>query len=94
MEEDVTGQARKMGRYGNTDGWRMDSPHPFIGVEIDARYLSITGRDRFKDGSYTIGEGIVYRTLVPGNTESHGAGPGVSPGRKIGPSDGDYLMSI
>jgi len=93
MEEDVTGQARKMGRYGNTDGWRMDSPHPFTDVEIDTRYLEITGRYRFKDGSYTPGDGIVYRTLVPNNTESEGA-LGVSPGRKIGSSDADYLMSI
>ena len=93
MEEDVTGQARKMGRYGNTNGWQMDAPTAFTSVEIDTRYLEITGRDRFKYGSYTPGAGVVYRTLVPNNSECQGAGPGVSPGRKIGSSDADYLAS-
>jgi len=72
-ETDVTGYGRKMGRHGGTNGIHMDAPHPYTSVEIDERVLAETGRDFFKVGTYTLGEGIRFRTENPGGSQSEGS---------------------
>ena len=72
-ETDITGYGRKMGRHGGNNGINMDDPHPFIGVEIDQEVKDETGRDYFKVGSYTLGEGIRYRTENPGGSHAEGS---------------------
>tara|TARA_R110000824_G_scaffold225652_1_gene413315 strand:- start:434 stop:718 length:285 start_codon:yes stop_codon:yes gene_type:complete len=94
MMEDVTGQPRKMGISGDSNGWQMSNPHPFTEVTINQEVLDCTGRETFNYGTYTLGDGIAYRTPVPNNTEAEGGGVGTTPGRKIAPGCGNLLMSL
>lgn len=68
FEKDVTGYGRKMGRNGGGNGINMEDPHPYIGAELNDSGVG------FKYGSFTIGEGIRYRTENPSNTEAYGSG--------------------
>ena len=86
-ETDVLGYGRKMGRYGGGNGLHMEDPHPYTDVKFNKTAVAIAGREHnnamYEQGSYTLGEGIYYRTVNPGGTETAGSS-GLDMPRKTG----------
>ena len=86
-ETDVLGYGRKMGRYGGGNGLHMEDPHPYTEVKFNATAVEEAGREHnnamYENGTYTLGEGIYYRTPNPGGTETAGSS-GLDMPRKTG----------
>ena len=86
-ETDVLGYGRKMGRYGGGNGLHMEDPHPYTDVKFNTTAVAIAGREHnnamYDNGTYTLGEGIYYRTVNPGGTETAGSS-GLDMPRKTG----------